>query len=42
MEISVSIIVRNEEDCIKRCLSSIMGKFDEYIIIDNGSKDKPY
>ena len=40
IRISVAIIVRNEEDCIKRCLISIIGKFDEYVIIDSGSHDK--
>lgn len=34
------MIVKNEEDKIKRCLDSVEGLFDEIIIVDTGSKDK--
>ncbi|NVO75317.1 glycosyltransferase [Photobacterium damselae] len=37
--ITAAVICKNEERCIKRCLLSLMGKFDEIIIIDTGSED---
>lgn len=39
-EISLCLIVRNEEDNIKRCLDSFKGIYDELIIVDTGSVDK--
>lgn len=37
--ISVTILSRNNQDRIERCLSSLKG-FDEIILLDNGSTDK--
>lgn len=34
------MIVRNEEKVIERCLNSVIGIFDEIIIVDTGSSDK--
>ncbi|MGL4364000.1 MAG: glycosyltransferase family 2 protein [Bacteroidales bacterium] len=39
-KISAVIITYNEEDNIKRCLSSIHGVVDEIIVVDSGSTDK--
>ena len=36
--ISVSMIVKNEEACLEKCLKSLVG-FDEIVIIDTGSTD---
>lgn len=33
------MIVKNEEDCIDRCLSSVQDIVDEIIIVDTGSTD---
>jgi glycosyltransferase involved in cell wall biosynthesis len=38
--ISLCMIVRNEEEGLERCLSSVKGIVDEYIIVDTGSTDK--
>lgn len=38
--ISLCMIVKNEEDVLARCLSSVEGIFDEIIILDTGSQDK--
>ncbi len=38
--ISLCMIVKNEEDVIGRCLSSVEGIADEIIIVDTGSTDK--
>ena len=38
--ISLCMIVKNEEDTIARCLSSIASFVDEIIIVDTGSTDK--
>jgi glycosyltransferase involved in cell wall biosynthesis len=40
MEISVSIIVKNEEKIIQRCLDSASLFADEIVIVDTGSTDK--
>jgi len=40
--ISAMLRVKNEETKIRACLSSIIGIFDEIIIIDNGSTDSTY
>ncbi len=37
--ISLCMIVRNEQDCLVRCLSSVKGIVDEIIIVDTGSTD---
>lgn len=37
--ISVCMIVKNEEDILKRCLDSLQGIWDELIIVDTGSTD---
>ncbi|MDP5275503.1 tetratricopeptide repeat-containing glycosyltransferase family 2 protein [Chengkuizengella axinellae] len=39
-EISLCMIVRDEEEVLERCLSSIADLMDEIIIVDTGSKDK--
>ena len=39
-EISLCMIVRNEEEVIERCLKSICDLVDEIIIVDTGSTDK--
>lgn len=39
MGISVCMIVRNEERLLPRCLESLRGGFDEFNIVDTGSKD---
>ena len=37
--ISVSMIVKNEESCLEKCLESVKD-FDEIIIVDTGSTDR--
>lgn len=37
--ISVCMIVKNEEDIIRRCLDSLRGIWDELVIVDTGSTD---
>jgi glycosyltransferase involved in cell wall biosynthesis len=39
MKLSVSMIVKNEESCLKDCLESVKDA-DEIVIVDTGSKDK--
>lgn len=39
MKISVCMIVKNEENCLDRCLKSLVGIADEFIIVDTGSTD---
>ncbi|MCR5747384.1 MAG: glycosyltransferase family 2 protein [Lachnospiraceae bacterium] len=39
MTISVCLIVKNEEDVLKRCLDSLRPIADEYVIVDTGSSD---
>lgn len=39
-KMSINIMVKNEERCIKRCLLSISQFADEIIIVDTGSTDK--
>lgn len=39
MKISVCMIVKNEENCLDRCLKSLEGIADELIIVDTGSND---
>ena len=38
--ISLCMIVKNEEDVLERCLSSVQSLVDEIIIVDTGSTDK--
>ena len=38
--ISLSMIVKNEEDVLARCLDSVKDIVDEIIIVDTGSIDK--
>ena len=37
--LSLCMIVKNEEDCIGRCLASVQGIVDEMIVVDTGSTD---
>lgn len=37
--ISLCMIVKNEQDVLKRCLESVMSAVDEIIIVDTGSDD---
>jgi glycosyltransferase involved in cell wall biosynthesis len=39
-KISVNLMVKNEERCIKRCLQKLISFADELIIVDTGSTDK--
>lgn len=39
-KLSATMIVKNEEDNLPRCLESIKGLCDEIIVVDTGSKDK--
>lgn len=38
-KLSLCMIVKNEEDCIARCLNSVKHVVDEMIIVDTGSTD---
>lgn len=40
MEISLCMIVRNEENCLGRALESVQGAVDEIIVLDTGSTDR--
>src|SRR5262249_19082213 len=37
--VSLTMIVRNEEQNLPRCLESIRGVFDEIVVVDTGSTD---
>lgn len=37
--LALCMIVKNEEDCLWKCLDSVEGLFDEIIIVDTGSDD---
>ena len=39
MELSLCMIVRNEEERLARCLRSVQGAVDEIVIVDTGSTD---
>jgi tetratricopeptide (TPR) repeat protein len=39
MLLGAAMIVRNEERCLARCLSSIRGIVDEIVVVDTGSTD---
>jgi glycosyltransferase involved in cell wall biosynthesis len=38
--VSLTMIVRNEEDHLPKCLESVRGLFDEIIVVDTGSTDR--
>ena len=38
--VSLTMIVRDEESNISRCLESVRGVFDEIVVLDTGSKDR--
>lgn len=38
--VSLCMIVKNEESCLRRCLNSLDGIVDEMIIVDTGSTDQ--
>lgn len=38
--ITACLIVKNEEDMLRRCLESLQGGVDEIVIVDTGSTDK--
>ena len=40
VEISLCLIVKNEEDVLQRCLESVENIVDEIIIVDTGSTDQ--
>ena len=40
MLISVCMIVKNEEQCLERCLRSLQGIADELVIVNTGSTDR--
>jgi cellulose synthase/poly-beta-1,6-N-acetylglucosamine synthase-like glycosyltransferase len=37
--VSLTMIVRNEEANLPRCLESVRGLFDEMVVVDTGSTD---
>ena len=37
--ISLCMIVKNEEDVLARCLSSVQGAVDQIVVVDTGSTD---
>jgi len=39
-KISLTMIVRNEEKNLPRCLESVRGVFDEIVVVDTGSTDR--
>jgi GT2 family glycosyltransferase len=39
-KVSLTMIVRNEQDNLPNCLRSVAGLFDEIIVVDTGSKDR--
>jgi glycosyltransferase involved in cell wall biosynthesis len=39
-KISLTLIVKNEEKVLKRCIKSMSGAYDELIIVDTGSTDR--
>ena len=40
VSVSLTMIVRDEEAYIFKCLSSVAGLFDEIVVVDTGSKDR--
>ena len=39
-KVSLTMIVRNEEQNLPRCLESVRGLFDEIVVVDTGSTDR--
>ena len=39
-KVSLTMIVRDEEQTLPLCLESVRGLFDEIIVVDTGSKDR--
>jgi glycosyltransferase involved in cell wall biosynthesis len=39
-KVSLTMIVRNEEQNLPRCLASVRGLFDEIVVVDTGSTDR--
>src|SRR3982750_4635941 len=39
-KVSLTMIVRNEEKNLPRCLESVRGLFDEIVVVDTGSRDR--
>lgn len=39
-KISACMIVKNEEECMEKCLASLKGKVDEIVVVDTGSSDR--
>ncbi|QEH37741.1 SPBc2 prophage-derived glycosyltransferase SunS [Aquisphaera giovannonii] len=39
-KVSLTMIVRDEEENLPRCLGSVAGLFDEVIVVDTGSRDR--
>ncbi len=39
-KVSLTMIVRNEEQNLPRCLESVRGIFDEIVVVDTGSTDR--
>ena len=37
--VSLCMIVKNEEDVLSRCLSSVQGLVEEMVVVDTGSTD---
>jgi tetratricopeptide (TPR) repeat protein len=37
--VTLCLIVKNEEDCLRRCVDSVRGVVDEVVIVDTGSSD---
>jgi len=37
--LTISLIVRNEEQSLGRCLDSVQGLADEIVVVDTGSTD---
>lgn len=38
--VSLAMIVRNEQQNLERCLTSVQGLFGEIVIVDTGSSDR--
>ncbi|QEH32069.1 SPBc2 prophage-derived glycosyltransferase SunS [Aquisphaera giovannonii] len=39
-QVSLTMIVRDEEDNLPQCLGSVAGLFDEVVVVDTGSRDR--
>jgi len=40
VSVSLTIIARDEQENLPKCLSSVVGLFDEIVVIDTGSTDR--